>query len=93
MATNDTPEQREARVESNTDNDVRHKQLMQGRPVWNTRVKALGVGAQWNQQAIETPACLKLDVTSASEFPRKLPGRERDSSLAASSRTTIATGG
>ena len=37
----------------------------------------LGVGAQWNQQALETPACLKLDVTSGSEFPRKLSGRER----------------
>ena len=63
-------------VESNTDNDMRQKQSMQGRPVWNAREKVLGVGAQWNQLAIETPACLKLDITSGSEFSRKLPGRE-----------------
>ena len=67
-------------VESNTDNDVQQKQPMQGRPVWNAREKVLGVVAQWNQLAIETPTCLKLDVTSGSEFPRKLPGRAKSSS-------------
>ena len=61
----------------NTDNDMWQKQPMQGRPIWNAREKLLGIGTQWNQLGIETPACLKLDVTSGSEFPRILPGRER----------------